>query len=242
MLFSNKKSAGFTLIEILISIAITAILTTITFLGFSQEQRRSNSRRAAEQLQTNLQVAQNRAQSAITLGTTKLCSGSAKDGVPCSADTDCDDLGGSVSCASKTGRSDFTCGTCVSRPPESYGVLVDIGTNKYTECIDVNYDGAAASDPDQYCLNAAEIGQSKLLATGLSISAKYDGVACTVNCNGHIFFDVPSGDTTIRRVGVGTGYSSLEIIFKDSQLNVCYSVTIQKTSGTVSRRQLATCP
>ncbi|MBI3572888.1 MAG: prepilin-type N-terminal cleavage/methylation domain-containing protein [Candidatus Kerfeldbacteria bacterium] len=61
----GKSGAGFTLVEMLISIAIFALLTVVIFSNFAGEKDRSSTKRAAEQLQVDLQAMQNNAQSGV---------------------------------------------------------------------------------------------------------------------------------------------------------------------------------
>ncbi|MBI2984293.1 MAG: prepilin-type N-terminal cleavage/methylation domain-containing protein [Candidatus Kerfeldbacteria bacterium] len=63
-----SKPAGLTLVELLISIAVIGILSSIVFVGFYQDRERSAVKRAAEQLQVDVQSAQNRAQSGVLTG------------------------------------------------------------------------------------------------------------------------------------------------------------------------------
>ena len=236
---SSAKHSGFSLVEILISIAVIAILTTITFVGFAQEKRKSDARRIAEQLQVDLQSAQAKAQSAVIYSARKLCSGSANDGYFCTADIpDCDLSRSNTACSTATGG--IPCGRCVFRSPVAHGIVFGLSpVFTYAQCFDLNLDAAAATHPDGHCSGVDELSTVKTLPTGLTLSFKYNGTTCGSNCEAHILFSVPSGNAIITKTGSSTTYSSVEVMIKDANTNVCYSVSVQQTSGTVSRRKVA---
>lgn len=118
----RKSGAGFTLLELLITIAISGILTAMMFTNFSKEKDRNNLKAAVRQVQVDLQATQNKAQAGVTLsgfsvvptghGFVPLTSISYKlfantlvctDGVtPCDDNTDC----GAQTCLSTTAEKE----------------------------------------------------------------------------------------------------------------------------------------
>lgn len=239
MQFFAKRS-GLSLIEILVSIAIISILTSITFSGFSREQRKSLIRRIAEQLQVDLQAAQIKAQSAVAYTGGKLCTGSARDGLPCTVDTDCDISPGGTFCSGSLGT---TCGVCENRAPRAYGIWISTAQvlHKYSECQDFNLFTAPPA-PDGYCTGgSSEQYNIKTMPQYILFSFRYDGGATCSTCEPHIFFSVPSGNAIIQRSDLAPPPTTkVEILIRDTTTGKCYSVSVQKTSGTVGRRQLAT--
>lgn len=65
--FAKAVRPGLTLIEIMISVSIIAILSAIVFVGFANEQERNGVKRTIEQMQIDVQAIQNRAQSGALL-------------------------------------------------------------------------------------------------------------------------------------------------------------------------------
>jgi prepilin-type N-terminal cleavage/methylation domain-containing protein len=63
--FFHQRRCGFTLLELMISIAITGILTAMVFTNFSQEKERNALKNAINQIQTDLQAAQASAQGGV---------------------------------------------------------------------------------------------------------------------------------------------------------------------------------
>jgi prepilin-type N-terminal cleavage/methylation domain-containing protein len=246
-----SKHPGFTLAELLIGIAIIGFLSAITFTGFSHEGRKSAVRRAAERFQSDVQAAQARAQSGYIFTPSKLCQGSNNDGMTCTADTDCDDIltPPNITCFSQFG---YYCSKCINRSPDAYGVLASYTQLTVYQCGDVNSDGAAAIHPNRFCEgsteNMGELGSWKL-PTDMIIRFIYNGATLcnpsSTNCNANIFFSVPGGQTTIQQTGGAIPppvSSQVEVIFKDTKLNLCYGVVVTAASGTVGRKQFTTCP
>lgn len=64
----RKSGAGFTLLELLITIAISGILTAMMFTNFSKEKDRNNLKAAVRQVQTDLQAMQTNAQAGLAQG------------------------------------------------------------------------------------------------------------------------------------------------------------------------------
>lgn len=67
--FARKSGAGFTLVELLISIAITGFLAALMFNNFSKEKDRNALKTTVHQLQTEIQKMQTNAQGGVVTGT-----------------------------------------------------------------------------------------------------------------------------------------------------------------------------
>ena len=208
-----------TLIELLVSIAIFAVLTTIIFTSLSQEKNRSAIKQAASQLQVDLQDMQNKSQSGVTAPDTS-CSGGANNRIICSAPGDCPG------------------GACVDQPPYGYGIDFNINGVSYLEFADMPgmainlYD--AGNDIGLYTRSLGpNIVIAKMSFTGTSppsnTTTRLDPV-----------FAGTKGDALLR---VNGGYGdTATIVLKHTKLNLCYAVSIQKAGGTVTKRSLVTCP
>lgn len=66
--FESKSGAGFTLVELLISIAITGFLAALMFNNFSKEKDRNALKTTVHQLQTEIQKMQTNAQGGVVTG------------------------------------------------------------------------------------------------------------------------------------------------------------------------------
>ncbi len=108
-----KDGAGYTLIELLISISIFAILSSITVFGFRGVGRANMLKQASAELVANLRMIQSLA---TTGGSVKTCGGE----MPVTACTTGGDCGASWSCDT------------VSPPPGGYGILLAADGTGYT--------------------------------------------------------------------------------------------------------------
>lgn len=64
---ANHQRRGFTLLEIMISVAIIGVLTIMVFVAFANEQSRNAAKRLAENIQIAIQEQQAAAQSGLTV-------------------------------------------------------------------------------------------------------------------------------------------------------------------------------
>jgi len=229
----GKKLTGFTLVELLISIAISGILMAIIFTSMRNDRQRNAVKNAAEQITTEIQARQNYAQNGVVFNKT-LCRGGTNDGKPCTVVADCP--GG---------------GTCVTRPPHGYGFYFATGTTYMAFAdgpflADELYNGGAEIQALQTLKNQVEIA-----------SITFPDINCDLlgRCGTAILvYQVPNGalsivDGTADRgegcltANPGSGCRTGVIItLKQTTLKICYNITVTASSGTVSKRQLTSCP
>lgn len=193
-LFFHRRPS-FTLIEIMVSVAIFAILTSIVFASLAQEKSRAAIKQAADQFAVDLQDMQNRAQSGI------ITSGVTAAGY----------------------------GLLFTYPPgNSYQTFVDATGGTYTADL---YDSGASPDPTLL---------TRTLSSNIRIIKLTDSTNIPSYNRADVVFHVPNA--TVSLLGnISTSLTNLTIKLKNIQLNVCYAVSIQKTGGTVTKRQLSTC-
>lgn len=210
--FDNRR--GFTMVELLVSIAIIGILTAVFISGISQQKNISIARRTAEQITADIQASQNRALSG------QIVSGSRPAGFGArfqqnapeyyvyadanATTTPCSQVGIYNAVATACSPADTTLTTrtfdATMRVTRISLTGTDGGGNQLT-CNNQQYADANYSVPNA----------STKLTTSL--------FGCTI---------------------VNT--QTVTVTVRNSRLNLCYAVTVTATSGTVSSRSLTTCP
>lgn len=187
----HRSGAGFTLVELLISIAITGLLAAMMFSNFSNEKSRNALKVAVTQLQADIKAMQTNAQSGIVVG-------------------------GGV--------------------PNGFGVHLVRGSSAYTLFADQNNDKLFAA------ANDATVASRNFGTTEVIVNRFENTTATNVDLD----FTTPNGTASLNGASTSTpptvvnSPSTLTIVLKHTKLGVCYAVTITKTVGTVSARQLAT--
>ncbi len=120
-LFSRRR--GFTIAELLVSLAIIGVLTGLMMANFSSGQRSSEVRFAAEILVNQLRELQT---NALTGRLVRVCSGGADD---------------KKVCESKNPPVACTGGTCAPRVPDGYGIHFTAGSSSFLLFDDANANG-----------------------------------------------------------------------------------------------------
>lgn len=226
----SRTKPAFTLVELMVSVAIIGILTAIIFVSFRNDQKRNDAKRAAEQLQVDIQDIQIMAQSGRVLNQTKLCFGGLNDGGACTDSTQCP-------------APVATTATCISRAPLRYGVYITKNATNYRTYADifggVNY--VLDTPPDVVLLTRSFQSHLKIVdiqAYGTNVPIGY------VPFGVDISFDSPTAAVTLRGRPSAVLADNVVLTVQQTQAKICYSITVDRLTGTVSRRQLASsaCP
>lgn len=228
---SASHRVGFTLIEIMITIAISGILTAIIFTGLRNEQQRSAAKDAADRLQVELIGLQNKIQSAIALPG-KYChrgGGSyAGEGNTCTVDADC--LVAGVQ------------GRCIEGPPARYGLTIATNAESYTLFADMPQGIVGPNGQYSNGTNDRVIAASKSLGTNVRVV--YIRVNNQQVTSADITFGGNEGKMSITKVG-GMGSCSpttvpcsfARIVVQHQTTGVCYRIDMTTTTGVVTKRE-----
>ncbi len=201
MRFSANSKPGFTLVELLVSIAIIGILTSIVFVSFANQRERDSVKAAVAQAQIDLQDMQSNAQSGVLTGASL---------------------------------------------PAGYGMWFRVGSSpsatnpvyklNYMMFADLPGDTANSWDTNDSTIALKALPQDVEV---VGITDGDDNVASVV----HAVYQVPNGNVVLTFLPLANpNTSKATITFKQTKANLCYSISIIGDSGTVNRRQLATCP
>lgn len=203
MRFSNKRPA-FTIVELLVSMAIIGILTAVFISGLNQQRFVSLARRTAEKISTDIQAMQNSA-----------LSGQAITGVR----------------------------------PNGYGAYFNLATKGVYRTFGdgTPIDNKLTLSPPDYLIQTVTLDKT-MTVSKLEISGKDSGgVQVTDALTGqlNIVYSVPGG--TVSTVAIPAPsravppYAQAAITVKNSKQNVCYAVTVDLATGTVSARSTTSC-
>lgn len=215
-----KSGAGYTLVELMITIAIVGLLAAITFGGLSQGKSRGAARQAADQVQIDLQGLQNYQQSGV-VAPKNSCVGGTNDHHVCTVSGDCNST------------------ICQAQPPTGYGVIFAANATRYITYADMDQPSDPPSvlgDNDDIVLSTKTLGSNITVKT-ITYNIK-DNTGTFTSNNLRVIYDSNNGDVTLRDTSTNNIAISATVVLKHSKLNVCYDVTIQSNSGIVSKRQL----
>lgn len=237
-LMSQRAHSGLTLVELLISIAISAIVVSITFSSLRTEQQRTAAKDATDRLQVELLGLQNKMQSGIALNTSYCTRGGgnfAAQGNLCPPDT-------CVIPATSPGSGQ---GRCVFGPPSGYGLTILKAGLNYTTFADMPNGLTVANgiynagSNDRAIATNKSLGQkiqvARLTATGPTGSS-VDATMLTVTFSGN------NGTVTLTdptSLSCASGCTSAKIVLKHTVTGTCYSITIDKNSQIVGKRQFS---
>lgn len=230
---SARQHPGFTLIEILITVAITGIITTIIFVGLRNEQQRSASKDAADRLQVELVGLQNKIQSAIALPSKYCTRGGgtfALQGKSCTVDANCE---------TSPGNPNNVKGRCISGPPAGYGMSFTAGS--YTLFGDMPW---GLTPPESVFRSGTYdvFVENKSYGTNLVLHRTFaDGSEIIFN-NLSVTFSGTDGKMIIcklRTGGCAAYATTARIVLRHTQTNTCYAINLSAITGIVSKRQFS---
>ena len=142
-------------------------------------------------------------------------------------------------------------GSPVNVLPSAYGVEVRTGTS-YTLFADGTFVPGSSSQAnfmyDSTGTNG-EILRTKNLATNLQIvQLKFTDAICTstpakcTDTKAAITFSIPTTSHLFIKDTSGTQRDAVDIVIKQTKLNLCYLVSVKASTATINRRQLTACP
>ncbi|GEM_PF-5804212 len=243
--YHRQHRQGLTLVELLITIAISAIIIAITFTGLRTEQQRTAAKDATDRLQTELVGLQNKMQSGVVLASTYCTRGGgnfAFQGKNCAVDANC------LVAAGNPGSGQ---GRCISGPPSGFGISIAPAGTTYTLFADMPL-GTVLADgkyvADNIATPAIESNDvllqpepGKSLGQGIQVAVlKANGATSTAGID--ISFSGVNGQVIITdrtSASCGATCTTARIILKHTVTGVCYAITIDSASQIVGKRQFS---
>lgn len=201
------------MIELLITAAIVGILSAIIFGNFLRERPRTELKNTVQRLQADLRAMQTNAQGGVVTNGTKRFG---------------------------YGVYFFPSYTVPSppSPPNTYGypTYADgfrlVSTDDFSEGF---HEGTEPPDADL---------TKRPFPTNVRIEQLSDGAGTNYN-RADVVYTVPNGRAVVNALTPAGSWqkpTTLRVTLKNSRINVCYSIEVTTPIGSVSTRQLRTCP
>ena len=228
----KTKSAGFTLMELSVAIAIFLILAGMIIVNLQYGNQKNRLKDSATELVQNIRLMQNYASSGKVI---KICKGGNEAGQQCKGDSDCADGNG----------------TCGLVPSGGFGIkfLQEIGcVNKYTLYYDL--DGCkhyiASSDlvekevtlPDSICIDKLEVTNAEQPPASVDLVFQPPLATAYINVRCENCYVLPCGDCSSGTCESGGRLASdgdeLKITVKHDKINQSKIITVNRLSGKVS--------